>query len=91
MMEPARASVRLRARRLMSIAGCGEVGQVCGRPLAAPEESALTIPTEPGRVIDHDPHAKMRPRPMSVARRVVCAAIGAALAVAGAYAIRVLD
>lgn len=35
--------------------------------------------TDPGPIIDHDPNATMRPRPMSKIRRAVCFAAGAGL------------
>lgn len=35
---------------------------------------SLNDPSKP--IIDHDPHAKMRPKPMSKTRRVVCFLVG---------------
>ncbi|POR52391.1 hypothetical protein [Bosea psychrotolerans] len=32
--------------------------------------------TEPGTIIDDDPNAKLRPKPMSRTRRVVCFVVG---------------
>lgn len=36
----------------------------------------------PPPIIDHDPNAKMRPKPMSKVRRVVCFVAGVALVIA---------